>query len=336
MQSTHISNKHRFLLITCLIALLGVLESRQEGISSHERPQTETGLPFRVLLEENRDIAGKDIWVIGIDLPKNYYSKENLERIFHVYSKKYQNPEERLSINVYVKENESKQILDRTVELENQPNPQSPNRPIPQNLSREAASFFRFCHSPHANSHCNEWYYYSPNLDKLEKRKYVVLKGTYPFGTRKIIEAWNTSNGIFKIEVIVYELEGVEPRGIYYAFSCPLPDANVTGYLDEFMTIRSEKSKMIPRDQIRFVSDQIAYVFMGWIYNVTTDGGQTWSTWDAEKDLPNWRCCDFQLIQNVNITTEGLGVMLLRSNYLEEKKNLALYTKDYGKHWDMQ
>jgi hypothetical protein len=312
------------------------LESRQKIISSHERPQTEIRLPFRILLEENRDIGGKNMRVIGIDLLKNHYSKENLERIFHLYSKKYQNPEERLSINVYIGEDESRQILDRVVEPENQPNPRYPNYSVTQNLSREAASFFRFCHTPHAKSHCNEWYYYSPNLDKPEKRKYVVLKGTYPFGTRKIIEVWNTSNGTFKIEAIAYELKGVEPRGIFYAFSCPLPDTNVTGYLDEFMTIRNEKLEMIPRDQVRFVSDQIGYVFMGWIYAVTTDGGKTWSTWDAEKDLPNWQCCDSQLIQNVNIMTEGLGVMTLKLNSWKENENVTLYTKDYGKHWDKQ
>jgi hypothetical protein len=52
------------------------------------------------------------------------------------------------------------------------------------------------------------------------------------------------------------------------------------------MIVRQDDDPKIPVDQVRYVGD-IGYVFMGFMYAVTTDAGKTWSVWSAEKDLPD-------------------------------------------------
>src|SRR4029453_1469944 len=43
----------------------------------------------------------------------------------------------------------------------------------------------------------------------------------------------------------------------------------------------------IQREQVKFVTDSIVYAFGNAHYVVTTDGGNTWSDWDAMKALPD-------------------------------------------------
>ena len=98
------------------------------------------------------------------------------------------------------------------------------------------------------------------------------------------------------------------------------------------MTFRHDDPVPINRDGIAFLDDEIGYVFMGWKYAVTTDGGSTWHVWSADKDLPGWECCNYQLIQDIRIGPEGKGTMKL--NRLPHRQGEAeLYTEDYGRHW---
>jgi hypothetical protein len=151
---------------------------------------------------------------------------------------------------------------------------------------------------------------------------------------KKIIEAWETTNGTFKIGVRVYpEENGGFVPGAYYVFR----SAQLTsdGW-QEIFTFRHDDPVPIPQKQIHFVSDKIGYVFMGWMYASTTDGGSKWSVWSAEKDLPGWQCCNYRLIQDVSVAPNGVGTMKLnpipgRSGELPE-----LRTKDYGRHWSLQ
>ena len=52
---------------------------------------------------------------------------------------------------------------------------------------------------------------------------------------------------------------------------------------------------------------------MGWKFAATTDGGGSWSVWDAETDLPKWRCCNYKLIQDVHLEVTGKGTMTLKA-----------------------
>jgi len=98
-------------------------------------------------------------------------------------------------------------------------------------------------------------------------------------------------------------------------------------------TFRHDDPIRIPQDCVRFVSAHFAYAFVGWYYTVTADGGRTWSTWSAGRDLPNWMCCNYRLIQDVELSTDGSGVMVLNPISGRRGEVPKLTTTDFGKHW---
>jgi hypothetical protein len=150
----------------------------------------------------------------------------------------------------------------------------------------------------------------------------------------KIIEAWETINNTFKVGVTVYaeKNSGFAP-GAYYVFrSAPLS----SGRWQEIFTFRHDDPVPIPLEQLRFVNDKTGYVFMGWIYAVTTDGASNWSVWSAEKDLPGWQCCNYRLIQDVRVGPDGVGTMKLNSIPGRSGEVPELHTNDYGRHWSSE
>ena len=99
------------------------------------------------------------------------------------------------------------------------------------------------------------------------------------------------------------------------------------------MTFRDDDPRRIPRENVRLVNDRIGYVFMGWMYAVTIDGGATWSVWNAETDLPNWQCCNYGLIKDVRLASDGAGTMILNSIPHRHGEAPELRTNDFGQHW---
>lgn len=149
----------------------------------------------------------------------------------------------------------------------------------------------------------------------------------------KVIESWQTGNNTFNIRVTAHSERLSLPGlgGAYYVF-----DSNSVGSdrWTEFLVFRHDTSVWIPRDQIRFVTPEVAYVFMGWVYGITTDKGATWSVWDAEKDLAGWKCCNYSLIQDVQIAPDGTGTMKLNPVSGLKGQIVELHTRDYGRHWN--
>lgn len=149
----------------------------------------------------------------------------------------------------------------------------------------------------------------------------------------EIIEKWQTENKKFKIRVTAYEEKGANVNGAYYVFESGRVG---TSAWHEILTFRHDDQPKIPTSQVRFVDDQLGYFFMGWVYAVTTDGGITWSVWDAAKDLSNWQCCNYQLIQNAEISQDGTGSMKLKPIENRRGEVPELHTVDYGKHWRVE
>jgi photosystem II stability/assembly factor-like uncharacterized protein len=149
-------------------------------------------------------------------------------------------------------------------------------------------------------------------------------------GRGAVLEKWQTENKTFKIRVTSYEEKGANVNGAYYVFESAALGSN---NWREIVTFRHDDQPKIPADQVRFVNDQTGYLFMGWIFAVSTDGGVNWSVWDANKDLPNWQCCNYGLIRDVNIAEKGDGLM--RLNPIQDRRGEVpeLRTRDYGQHW---
>lgn len=147
----------------------------------------------------------------------------------------------------------------------------------------------------------------------------------------KVNERWETSNEVFKVRVTSYAEESAGfVGGAYYVFESASVESD---NWREIMTFRHDDPIPIPRDQVQFLGDKTAYVFMGWMYAVTTDGGSAWSLWNAETELPKWKCCNYKLIRNVQIRPNGVGTMRLDPIPERQGEVPELHTKDYGFNW---
>ena len=148
----------------------------------------------------------------------------------------------------------------------------------------------------------------------------------------KVIESWQTGNKTFTIRVTARSERLALPGlgGTYYAF-----ESNTVGSerWTEILIFRHDTSVWISRDQVRFVNDKIGYVFMGWMYGVTSDAGTTWSVWNAQRDLPGWKCCDYNFIRAVRIAPHGIGTMQVSPIGQGRGEVAELHTTDYGRHW---
>jgi hypothetical protein len=69
-------------------------------------------------------------------------------------------------------------------------------------------------------------------------------------------------------------------------------------------------------------------------YVVTTDGGNTWSDWDAMKALPEPKL--LAIIKNVNVSGDGTGSMEVWRSTKENSGLLELGTTDFGGHWALK
>ena len=97
-----------------------------------------------------------------------------------------------------------------------------------------------------------------------------------------VTESWETSNQTFKLRVDRHAEEGGfgPVAGAYYVFRSASSGPNAW---HDIMTFRHDDPVPIPRNQVRFMNDRVGYVFMGWMYAVSTDGGATWFVWNAKK-----------------------------------------------------
>lgn len=152
-----------------------------------------------------------------------------------------------------------------------------------------------------------------------------------PHRGKTINERWETSNKVLRIRVTSYaEENGGFVPGAYYVFEATKLDS--TNW-QEVMTFRHDDPAPIPKDQVRFVNDEIAYFFMVYEYAITTDGGSTWLVRDIVTDLPDWQQ-NRPSIKDIRIAPDGSGIMELRSS--TNRQEGTRRTKDYGRHWSLE
>lgn len=130
------------------------------GISAF--PQSEqliSGLPVKI----RREHFGFGTRFVEIILPRSYYSKENLERLWRYYCEKYSDKKDKLDIRVFVER--------ATVASD-----ATQGRSFDANFNRQGEGAA-------ALGGDNEFYSYLPDLDKPNETEEVQLKGRYPFLT---------------------------------------------------------------------------------------------------------------------------------------------------------
>jgi hypothetical protein len=141
------------------------------------------------------------------------------------------------------------------------------------------------------------------------------------------LDRWETSNNTLKVRVTEYSEKGRTLPGAYYVFESTAVGSDEW---HEIMTLRHDDQVPIPREQVRLQTDAFGYVFMVYKYAVTTDGGTTWSLWDAIQDIPDWQH-NRAVIKEIQIATDGIGTMTLTP--YTYRGTPELHTKDYGRHW---
>lgn len=288
--------------------------------------QKSTEIPFEIKEEKRIEMGGRIKWEISLVLSSQYFSKEKLDWLFRSYSKKHPSNKEELHVKVYASSRNWEQ--DRNVEFPDDFGLPGSILPRDASLHRTLydAVFYRQGHGAIASGGDNEWYIYRPELGNPDKTQVVILKGTLRSRPKELIGDWETKRGGLKIRLITYELPDVIPRGIYHTFQSSQGEG--TSWSD-IMTVRKETLASPRGDQVVFINEQVAFIFMDWIYAVTTDGGRTWFTWDTEQDFPSIECCDYTRIQEVYVSSDGKGIMKIsRLGEIQE-----LHTKDYGKQW---
>lgn len=144
-----------------------------------QRAQTDQdalGLQFEIKRESKYDSIDK--WYqITLVLPREYYSKMNLERIFQYYSDK----EPELARIVRVEVFADKATYERSLSGD-----LPSSTPATQDEPAEKQAW-RSYHAHYQRECLNEYYFYSPDLDNPSKQETVILKGklygapvTYP------------------------------------------------------------------------------------------------------------------------------------------------------------
>jgi hypothetical protein len=85
----------------------------------------------------------------------------------------------------------------------------------------------------------------------------VVLWGIYNFSSDRgaVIERREVFNARFKLRVTAYREKAIMTPGAFYVFQSGLKDDEWR----EILTVLTDEPIPIPRENIRFVDDQIAY-----------------------------------------------------------------------------
>ena len=146
---------------------------------------------------------------------------------------------------------------------------------------------------------------------------------------KPILDRWQTGNAVFEIRVTEYEEKHFPLSKFRYAF-----EANRRGSTDwrEIMTARTDDDIPIPREQVRFLGDRAAYVFMTSKYAITTNGGDSWSVWEANEATVNLQYPGQAFIKEVNVKPDGSGALLL-ALLSGEKQVRQFRTEDFGHSW---
>jgi hypothetical protein len=290
------------------------LFAQQSGKKSSEDGQQvkKLGFPFQVIRESLRYDFGKQRSAL-IYVPMKFYKKDNLDRLFKWYSDQNPSLEEWISVIVRTGPNDSvfgQEIIDS------------------QKLLDGDAYFFRQGEGALPRGGYNEWYTYYSVPEKPETLKTVSLKGTVPTAIRQVTKKWTVSGQRFDIYIEEFDLKKVEPARYYYSFKS---FTHLEKKEFSFVSVRLDQMLFSPEKRVRFVGKNLGYVFIGSVFALTKDGGETWLLWSLESSGMIPRHWKDALISDVSIYSSGKGKMII--SQINNNKRLTLRTKNYGKEW---
>jgi hypothetical protein len=280
-------------------------------------------------------------------IPPEHYSKSSIENLCLWHHSKHVGGPRDISLTVFTDEHRMRLYIDEVnkphgvpeIEFPEWLNPMT-SRKIP---SSRSVLYDAYCSrvpseplleqgADPSSSGFNLTYWYTPDLSHPNTHKTVVLRGSTWTEGKHNIQTKDINGASGKVSISSYDLYNVEPPSRYYTFTYHIPRGRYE-YPRIIFNIRLDKSVPLPVNQVVFLTDKILYVYLGWMFTMTTDVGKTWRLWDAEKDLPGWKCCDSGLIKEVNISKQGTGEMIIKPDPNDPGNYTHLHTDDFGQHW---
>jgi hypothetical protein len=144
-----------------------------------------------------------------------------------------------------------------------------------------------------------------------------------------VVESWEATNHTLKVRVRKFKERPdlIVMPNFHFSFEVAAPQSK---QWREIMSWIVDDPIPVQRQQVQFVSERVVYAFGNWQYVVTTDGGRTWSVWDAKRKIPRFRIA---LIAKVHILPDGTGEMVVTGKSDSEISDVSLSTTDFGVHW---
>lgn len=136
------------------------------------------------------------------------------------------------------------------------------------------------------------------------------------------------SNVTIKIEARHEEALLLWLPGAYYDYYCK---GNGSDIWQPIFTFYFDSAMKIPKEQIKEINEKVSYIFIGWMYSVTTDAGKTWCTWNGNPERAQYTGSGYGFIDDIRMNANGLGVMSIRDL---QGDLTELHTKDFGKTWE--
>jgi hypothetical protein len=120
------------------------------------------------------------------------------------------------------------------------------------------------------------------------------------------------------------------PAFIAGSFSFFESGRSETGPWTNIMTVHLDDPDPIPSGNVRFVNNEVAYLFLYDKLAVTVDGGSSWSSWELAQGNAEWRP-KRAIIRDVILSGDGSGTMVIE--VFASSAEIKLYTHDFGKTW---
>jgi len=152
-------------------------------------------------------------------------------------------------------------------------------------------------------------------------------------GQGPVIEKWETHNSTFNIRVERRaDLHGI--MDYWYVFKSAPKGA--IRWQEITRQLHGEPIPL-PNNQIRFVSDDVGYLFFQLKYAVTVDAGRTWSVFDFGNN-PSYspKKLDYSRIANVEVLADGTGKLTMFRYDITQGQSTLFFTNDYGRHWELR
>ena len=160
----------------------------------------------------------------------------------------------------------------------------------------------------------------------------VYLRGLYfrVYGFNPEVLNSVTFNGpTCKVRITSYSRVFLMSSGPVYKFeSRPVGSSQWR----EFLSFEQDDLIDIGPEWVKFVDNNVAFVYIGWMFAVSTDGGHQWSVWNGSRDEHLRDELNYKLIESVAINLDGSGEMLLKLSSMPSDR-YRLTTVDYGKNW---